>query len=162
MIQIFEDKASGTATKKRPQLQALMKAASQRQIDIVLVWKLDRFARSLKDLVTMLSQLQELGVEFISLKDSIDLTTSQGRLLAQLIGAFAEFEASLIRERVKAGLKNAKANGVKLGKPQQIDTQLVAKLRADGLSYRQIAKRLGYTSTGIFNAMKRTSHSVKR
>lgn len=96
----FEDLASGTSS-NRPNLQKLLVEARARRIDVIVVWKLDRFARSLKDLVTLLQEFSELGITFFSLKDQIDLGTSAGRLMMHLIGAFAEFEASLIRERVR-------------------------------------------------------------
>lgn len=93
---------------RRPQLDRLMEAAKKRQIDCIVVWKLDRFKRSLKQLVTVLDELSSLGVGFISFQDNLDLTTAQGRLMFHIIGAMVEFERELIRERVKAGLENAK------------------------------------------------------
>jgi DNA invertase Pin-like site-specific DNA recombinase len=92
-----------------------MTEAQQRKFDAVLVWKLNRFARSLKHLVNALAQFDALGVAFISLRDNLDLTTPAGRLVFQIIGAIAEFERSLIRERVRAGLRNARAKGKRLG-----------------------------------------------
>ena len=149
LVKIFEDKASGTATKKRPQLAEMMKLANQRQIDVVAVWKMDRLARSLKDLVTMMSQLQEVGVEFVSLKDSIDLTTANGRLMAQLLGAFAEFEASMIRERVRAGIKNARMKRPHWGRRPTINSEKVLRLRSEGKSLSTIAKTIGCSKAGI-------------
>jgi DNA invertase Pin-like site-specific DNA recombinase len=106
---------SGTKD-RRPQLDNLMSAARKRQIDVVIVWKLDRFGRSLKQLVTALDELSGLGVGFISYQDNLDLTTAQGRLMFHIIGAMAEFERELIRERVKAGLDNARRKGKRLGR----------------------------------------------
>ncbi|HET6513581.1 MAG TPA: recombinase family protein [Thermodesulfovibrionales bacterium] len=106
---------SGTK-ERRPQLDRLMDAARKRQIDVVLVWKLDRFGRSLKQLVTALDELSGLGIGFISFQDNLDLTTPQGRLMFHIIGAMAEFERELIRERVKAGIDNARRKGKKLGR----------------------------------------------
>lgn len=156
LVMVCEDKASGT-NDKRPQLQTLLNAASQRKIDVVLVWKLDRFARSLKDLMSMLTQLKDLGIEFVSLKDSIDLTTAQGRLLAQLLGAFAEFEASLIRERVRAGLRNAVRKGKKLGRKPTVDAEHVKKLRAKGRSLSEIAEAVGCTRSAVSKTLKKMS-----
>lgn len=156
LTMVCEDKASGT-TDKRPQLQALMSAASQRKIDIVLVWKLDRFARSLKDLIKMLGELRELGIEFISLRDSIDLTTAQGRLLAQLLGAFAEFEASLIRERVRAGLRNAIRKGKKLGRKPTVNVARVQSLRSKGQSLSEIARAVGCTRSAVSKTLKKAA-----
>ena len=93
---------------KRPQLDLLMDAAKKRQIDIILVWKLDRFGRSLKQLVIALDELTGLGIGFISYQDNLDLTTAQGRLMFHIIASMAEFERELIKERVKAGLDNAR------------------------------------------------------
>ena len=104
---VYEDKESGT-TIKRPALQQLLTDARARRVDVIVCWKLDRLFRSLGDLVAVLKELEELGVLFISMRDQIDMTTSAGRLMTHLLGAFAEFEASLIRERVRAGLANAK------------------------------------------------------
>lgn len=120
---IYEDKATGT-NDKRPQLQALMNAARAREVDIVLVWKLDRFARSLKNLVTAMMDFQSLNVDFVSFRDNLDLSTPSGRLMVHMLGAFAEFEASLIKERVVAGLREAKRNGTVLGRPSKIDRHL--------------------------------------
>src|SRR5258708_727521 len=95
----------------RPMLKKLMTATDRREIDIVLTWKLDRFARSLGDLISLIQRLSDVGVEFVSFKDNLDLTTSQGRLMLHLIGAFAQFERDMIVSRVKAGLEHARKNG---------------------------------------------------
>lgn len=149
----FEDTASGT-TANRVNLKRLLAAARSRQIDTIIVWKLDRFARSLKDLVLMLQEFQELGVTFLSLKDQIDLGTSSGRLMVHLIGAFAEFEASLIRERVRAGLNNARAKGRKLGRPRKVDAERVTQLRNRGLSFSQIAKQMGLSKSAVHKTLQ--------
>ncbi|MCL5024825.1 MAG: recombinase family protein [Nitrospirae bacterium] len=129
---------------RRPQLDRLMEAARKRQIDLILVWKLDRFGRSLKQLVTALDELSGLGVGFISYQDNLDLTTPQGRLMFHIIGAMAEFERELIRERVKAGLDNAKRKGKRLGRKPlaPVMAEKVHDLRKEGLSYRTIARKL--------------------
>ena len=99
----------------------MLKDARSKRFDVVLCFKMDRLCRSLRDLVITLQDLTELGVEFVAIKDQIDLTTASGRLMTHLLGAFAEFEASLIRERVMSGLANAKAKGKKLGRPRTIN-----------------------------------------
>src|SRR3990172_9110225 len=99
---IYDDSATGTHT-NRPALKTLLKDCRQRQLDVVICWKLDRLARSLKDLVFMLQEFNSLGVEFVCPRDNIDLTTPAGKLMMHIIGAFAEFESSLISERTKAG-----------------------------------------------------------
>lgn len=114
---VFEEKASG-ARFDRPELQRMMEHC--RSGDVLVVWKLDRLSRSLRDLLTILDQLEEKGVGFISLTESIDTTSAAGRMLMQMIGAFAEFERQMIRERTRAGLDRAKTNGTKLGRPRKM------------------------------------------
>ncbi len=149
----FEDLASGTSS-NRSNLQKLLVEARARRIDVIVVWKLDRFARSLKDLVTLLQEFSELGITFFSLKDQIDLGTSAGRLMMHLIGAFAEFEASLIRERVRAGLNNARAKGRQLGRPRKIDPAKLVELRKSGLSFSQIAKQTGLSKSAVHKTLQ--------
>lgn len=122
LVEEFTDRGVSGSKDRRPQLDRLMTAARSRKFDVLLVWKLDRFARSLKHLVTAISEFEALGVQFVSLRDTIDLTTPSGRLMFHVIGAMAEFERSLIQERVRAGLQNAKAKGVRLGRPQATGT----------------------------------------
>lgn len=151
---VFEEKATGT-NDNRPQLKALMNSARAREIDVILVWKLDRFARSLKNLLTMLQDLEALGVTFVSHKDQIDLSTPSGRLMAQMIGAFAEFEAALIKERVVAGLREAKRKGVQLGRPAEINEIEVQRLRREGFSISAIAKTLTCSKAGVHKVLRR-------
>ena len=120
-----------------------MADAHRRKFDAVLVWKIDRFGRSLKHLVNALADLCAYGVAFISFRDNLDLSTPSGRLMFQIIGAMAEFERSLIQERVKAGLRNARAKGKKFGRPRaQVDATRVAELRRDGHSWSQVCRTL--------------------
>src|SRR5713226_7554093 len=121
-----------------------MADAGQRKFDAVLVWKLDRFGRSLRHLVNALAELEALGLTFISLRDNLDLSTPSGRLMFQIIGAMAEFERSLIQERVRAGLRNAKLKGKTLGRPRRIvNGDEMARLREQGASLREIARVVG-------------------
>ena len=144
---------SGTKD-SRPELNRLMADAHQRRFSAVLVWKLDRFGRSLRHLVNALAEFEALGVAFISLKDNLDLSTPAGRLMFQIIGAMAEFERSLIVERVKAGMRNARAKGKHIGRPPR--THLSADVRRSiGEAYRkregslrQLAERFE-TSVGM-------------
>jgi len=139
----YVDRMSGSKD-SRPALNLLMGDASRRKFDAVLVWKLDRFGRSLRHLVNAIAQLEALGVAFISFRDNLDLSTPSGRLMFQIIGAMAEFERALIQERVRAGLKNARAHGKRLGRPRtSVDGAQLAKLRASGASWRQISERMG-------------------
>ncbi len=139
----YTDKMTGSKD-SRPTLNRLMADAHQRKFDAVLVWKLDRFGRSLRHLVNALAELEALGLSFISLRDNLDLSTPSGRLMFQIIGAMAEFERSLIQERVKAGLRNARAKGRRLGRPRVVvDEAKVQAMRDSGESWRTIAKKLG-------------------
>ena len=112
---VYVDRTTG-AKDRRPALDQLMDAARKRQIDMVVVWKLDRFGRSLKHLVTAIDELNSLGIAFVSYQENIDLSTPTGRLMFHMIAAMAEFERELIRERVKAGVANARAKGKKIGR----------------------------------------------
>jgi DNA invertase Pin-like site-specific DNA recombinase len=143
IFETYTDAGFSGSKDSRPALNRLMADACQRRFDAVLVWKLDRFGRSLRHLVNALAELEALGVAFISLKDNLDLSTPSGRLMFQIIGAMAEFERALIRERVKAGLRNARAKGMRLGRPRtDISERQVVALRASGASWRKVAKAL--------------------
>lgn len=148
----YADSASG-AKDSRPELNRLMADVRQRKCDAVLVWKLDRFGRSLRHLVNALADLESLNVSFISLRDNLDLSTPSGRLMFQIIGAMAEFERALIQERVRAGLRNAQAKGKVLGRPQVlVDRAKIGRLRAQGLSWAKIATQLGVGEGTIYRA----------
>jgi DNA invertase Pin-like site-specific DNA recombinase len=139
----YIDRMTGSKD-SRPSLNNLMADAGQRKFDAVLVWKLDRFGRSLRHLVNALAELEALGLTFISLRDNLDLSTPSGRLMFQIIGAMAEFERALIQERVRAGLRNARSKGVRLGRPRVfVSESRIDTLRASGASWRAIAKELG-------------------
>jgi DNA invertase Pin-like site-specific DNA recombinase len=120
-----------------------MTDAHRRKFDALLVWKIDRFGRSLKHLVNALADLCAYGVAFVSFRDNLDLSTTSGRLMFQIIGAMAEFERSLIQERIKAELRNARAKGKKFGRPRaQVDAARVVALRSQGLSWSQVCRTL--------------------
>lgn len=145
IIKIYEDKASG-ANPNRRMLNELMSDCRRRRVDVVLVWKLDRLFRSLKGIVTTLHEWSEVGVEFCSATDQLDMTTAQGRLMLHLVSAFAEFERELIRARCIAGLEAARARGVRLGRPSNLTPTIEAeilRLRAEGVSFRAIERQLG-------------------
>jgi DNA invertase Pin-like site-specific DNA recombinase len=138
-----------------------MADAHQHRFDAVLVWKLDRFGRSLRHLVNALAELEALGIAFVSLRDNLDLSTPSGRLTFQIIGAMAEFERSLIVERVKAGMRNARAKGKRIGRPPRTDLpqetrESIAQAYRQGLgSLRQLAARFR-TSVGMVQRCTRT------
>ena len=110
---------------QRPAFIRLMEDAKKRKVDIILVWRLDRFGRSLKHLIVSLDELRTLGEGFVSYKESLDFTTPTGRLMFHLLAAFSEFEKEVIKERVRAGLAHAKAKGRRLGRRPKIDTRLL-------------------------------------
>jgi len=122
IVEEFTDQGVSGCRESRPALNRLMSDACRRRFDAVLVWKIDRFGRSLKHLVNALAELAALGVAFVSLRDNLDLSTPSGRLMFQIIGAMAEFERALIQERVRAGLRNARAKGRRLGRPRLLWT----------------------------------------
>ncbi len=156
MAREYVDVGVSGSKDSRPELNRLMQAAKQREFDAVLVWKLDRFGRSLRHLVNALAELEALGVTFVSLKDNLDLSTPAGRLMFQIIGAMAEFERSLIVERVRAGLRNARAKGKTLGRPRRrVDRAQVARLRASGQSWNKISKALGISRGTAERAVQR-------
>jgi DNA invertase Pin-like site-specific DNA recombinase len=144
----------------RPELNRLMADAHRRHVDVVCCWKIDRLGRSLKHLVNSLADLDSYGVVFVSLRDSLDLSTPSGRLMFQIIGAMAEFERSLIQERVRAGLANAKRKGQMLGRPKRaVDREQILQLREQGHSLQQIATNLG-VGYGTVRARLLTSHKL--
>jgi DNA invertase Pin-like site-specific DNA recombinase len=144
VVEEYIDRGVSGAKVSRPALNRLMADAQRRKIDTVLVWKLDRFARSLKHLVMAAEHFEELGVSFVSLRENLDPTTPMGKAMFGMIGVMAELERSLIVERVRAGLRNAKAKGKKLGRPRVfVDESKIEQLRASGASWRTIANQLG-------------------
>ncbi len=139
----YTDQGISGSKESRPALNRLMADAIRRRFDAVLVWKIDRFGRSLKHLVNSLAELAALGVDFISLRDNLDLSTPSGRLMFQIIGAMAEFERALIQERVRAGIRNARAKGTRVGRPRVfVDVTRIAALRAQGFSWSRIVSEM--------------------
>jgi DNA invertase Pin-like site-specific DNA recombinase len=135
---------SGTK-EKRPELDLMMLEASKGRFDVVAVWRFDRFARSTSHLLKALETFKKLGIEFVSLREQIDTSTPTGKMIFTVLGAVAELERSLIIERVRSGLRNARAKGKTLGKPKRddVDVDKIKKLRAGGMSWRGISQRVG-------------------
>lgn len=145
----YIDHMSGSE-EQRPGFQTMMADARQRRIDTVLVWKFDRFARSTKALIMALEEFKMLGVDFISFSEQIDTSTPMGMAMFTVIGAIAEFERSLIKERVSAGLKLARERGVKLGRPRAgFDFNKALLLKSEGWSWAELAKSLNVSSSTI-------------
>jgi len=144
-------KEVGSGASERQLREKLLEAARRREIDVVLVWRLDRWGRSVADLLATLQELQHLGVGFVSLTEALDLTTPAGRAMAALLAVFAEFEREILRARVRAGLAQARQNGKKLGRPITAErhTDQVRKLYRAGISKAEIARRLGIGRTSV-------------
>ena len=144
-------KEVGSGATQRQLREKLLEAARRREIDVVLVWRLDRWGRSVTDLLATLQELEHLGVGFVSLTEALDLTTPAGRAMAALLSVFAEFEREILGERVRAGLANARQNGKQLGRPATaaIHADKVRKLRRSGLSKSEIARRLNIGRTSV-------------
>lgn len=144
-----EDVGSGAS--ERPQRERLLDAGRRREIDAILVWRLDRWGRSLPDLMRTLHELGMLGVGFVSLTEAFDLTTPTGRAMAGLLGVFAEFEREILRERVKAGLAQARKRGQRLGRPLSAALlgPKVRQLAAQKVSQAEIARRLSIGRTSV-------------
>jgi len=149
IVALVEDVGSGVH--ERLQREELMRAARRREIDAIVVWRLDRWGRSLADLVSTLQELHELGVGFISLSEALDFTTPTGRAMGGMLAVFAEFERGILRERVKAGIADARRRGTRHGQPPTVAHQAdeVRQLSARGLSKSAIARRLGIGRTSV-------------
>src|SRR5918994_3497584 len=152
----FVDRASGI-TEQRPQYQRLLEAARKRELDVVLVWRYDRFARSTRALVNALGEFRARGVAFISYQENVDTTTPQGELVFGMMANLAQFESALIGERVRAGMARAKAQGRRTGRPPipEATRRKIAALRARGVSVRRVAKELGIAYGTAWNYVNR-------
>jgi putative DNA-invertase from lambdoid prophage Rac len=144
-------KEVGSGAAQRLLREKLLDAARRREIDVVLVWRLDRWGRSVADLLATLQELDHLGVGFVSLTEALDLTTPAGRAMAALLAVFAGFEREILRERVRAGLAHAQQNGQRLGRPVTAGLQAdrVRKLHRAGISKAEIARRLQIGRTSV-------------
>ena len=149
----FVDRGVSGAKDSRPALDALVRNAKRRRFDTLVVWRLDRLGRNLRHLILLLEDLQALGVAFVSLSEGIDATTPAGKLQLHILGAIAEFERARIAERVKAGLRRARAQGRQLGRPRRVvPNELLEPLR--GLSVRQAASKLGVSAATAHRWLK--------
>src|SRR5450432_2381098 len=144
-------KEVGSGAAEREMRQKLLDAARRREIDIVLVWRLDRWGRSLVDLVVTLKELAALGVGFVSLTEALDLTTPTGRAMAGLLSVFAEFEHEILRERIRAGIAEARSQGKHIGRPVTVGKKAsqIGKLHRAGVSKAEIARRLEIGRTSV-------------
>ena len=156
----YVDEGVSGAVEQRPALDELMRDAKRRRFDVLVCWRLDRLGRSLKHLITLLDDLQALGVAFVSLAEGIDATTPAGKLQMHILGAISEFERARIAERVRAGLARVRREGRRLGRPPaQISRDAVASVR--GLSVREAARRLGVSRSTAHRCLSVKTASQK-
>lgn len=157
----FVDHGVSGTKESRPRLDEMMGLARKRKIDVVLVWRFDRFARSVRHLVVALEELRSLKVDFISYQENVDTSTPLGQAIFAIIAAMAELERNVIVERVHAGLSRAKRQGKRLGRPQRaVDEAKIAECRQEGQSLRQIARTLGLSRTKVFNVLRAIETAV--
>ncbi len=152
----YVDTGISGAREKRPELDRMMADAHRRRFDAVVVWKFDRFARSVSHLLRALETFKALGIEFVSLSEQVDTSTPMGKMVFTVLGAVAELERSLIAERVRAGLRNARAKGKRLGRPRKaVDRTRIASLRRVGRSWAAIGQELGVGEGTVRRAVHR-------
>lgn len=151
--QEIEETSSGT--KKRQKQEEIIQAAQRREIDVIVVWKLDRWGRSLVDLINGLQDLNALGVGFVSITEALDFTTPSGKAMAGMLAVFAEFERDMLRERVKAGIAHARAKGKPHGRPKTaaLKKEQVKELHEEGYNKSRIARELGISRTSVRRAL---------
>jgi DNA invertase Pin-like site-specific DNA recombinase len=154
----YVDAGVSGAKERRPQLDRLMTDCRRRRVDAVIVYRYDRFARSLRQLVNALEEFRSLGINFISLHEGVDTSTPNGRLVFGIFASIAEFERELIRGRVKSGIAAARARGKRLGRPRvNVDAARIGTLRASGLSWPRIAAEVGASVGTVYEAWRRLS-----
>ena len=161
----YVDEGVSGAKDSRPELNRLMADAHKRRFDIVCVWRFDRFARSVSHLLRALETFKALGIDFVSFSEQMDTSTPAGKMVFTVLGAVAELERSLIAERVRAGLRNARSKGKKLGRPRVgVDAARIASLRASGASWQTITRQLGISAgtakRAFYNLSKNPSRST--
>jgi DNA invertase Pin-like site-specific DNA recombinase len=159
---VYRDKGQSGAKDNRPALKEMLKAIRQRRVDVIVVWALDRLARSLKHLLTIAEECKALGVDIVCLKQNIDTTLPAGRLTFQVLGAVAEFEREMLRERVKAGMAQARRSGKQIGRPalrhfSAKDIEQLQSRRAKGASIRKLAKDFATTQWMISKLTSETA-----
>jgi len=157
----FVDEGICGARERRPELDRLWADCRKRKVDAVVVYRYDRFARSLRQLVNALEEFRALGIDFVSLHEGVDTSTPNGRLVFGIFASIAEFERELIRSRVRSGLAAAKARGKRLGRPRTgVDAAQVARLRASGASWREISEQMGIGVGTACRAFQQRSKNV--
>jgi DNA invertase Pin-like site-specific DNA recombinase len=154
IVEEFIDSGVSGSKESRPALNRLLADAKRRKFGAVLVYRYDRFARSLRQLVNALAEFDALGIHFVSLHEGVDTSTPNGRLVFGIFASIAEFERELIRGRVRSGLAAARARGKKLGRPRIfVDAARIARLRSQGRTVREIADELGYSRSLVHKTL---------
>jgi DNA invertase Pin-like site-specific DNA recombinase len=154
----YVDEGVSGAKDSRPELNRLMEDAHKRKFDAVVVWKFDRFARSVSHLLRALETFKAQGIEFISYSEQMDTSTPTGKMIFTVLGAVAELERSLIAERVRAGVRNARAKGKRLGRPKvAVDATKVRELRQAGQSFEEIGQALGVSAASVWRSTQATA-----
>ncbi len=155
IFKVYKDNGVSGTKELRPALSELMNDAKKRKFDVVLVWRFDRFARSTKHLVNALYEFRSLAIDFISYQENIDTSSPLGEAIFTIISAMAKLERDIIAERVKGGLRKAKANGKRLGRPKsEVDTDKIVEYRKQNKSIRQIARELNLTNNLVFRTLQ--------
>jgi DNA invertase Pin-like site-specific DNA recombinase len=151
----YSDKGVSGTKHHRPALDELMADARKRKFDAVLCWRFDRFARSTKHLITALEEFRHLGIDFISYQENIDTSSPLGKAIFTIVSAIAELERNIIVERVKAGIRRAKEKGKRLGRPKKLnlDVENLRTMRAQGLSFRKIAKKVNACPATVYKTL---------
>ena len=162
LVEEIVDHGFSGGTDRRPGLSRLMAAVRSREVDAVIVVKLDRLFRSLKHLVHTLDDFQTLGVTFVAVKDNVDYSTPSGRFFVQILGSLAEFEKSLLRERTMMGLAHARSVGKTLGRPRITNDDAIIELARRGLSYRAIQNQLKVSAGAVWRALKSAPKSPSK
>jgi DNA invertase Pin-like site-specific DNA recombinase len=154
IVHEYSDKLSGTKS-KRPGLDALLSDAQRHRFDVVMVWAFDRMARSVRHFLEVLDELNHLGIEFVSFRESIDTSGPLGRAMVVIVGAIAELERNLIVERVKAGMRRAKLDGRQIGRSRlDMNREQIVHDRRSGMSLTQVAKKHGISRASVCRVMK--------
>ncbi len=156
IFKVYKDNGVSGTKELRPALNSLMDDAKKRKFDVVLVWRFDRFARSTKHLITALHEFRNLGIDFISYQENIDTSSPLGEAIFTIISAMAKLERDIIAERVKGGLRKAKANGKRLGRPKsEVDTDKIVEYRKQNKSIRQIASEMNLSNNLVFRTLQK-------
>jgi DNA invertase Pin-like site-specific DNA recombinase len=158
---IYVDNGVSGKKDSRPQLNRMMQDAHERRFSVVVVWRFDRFARSVSHLLRALETFNALGIQFVSLSEQVDTSTPTGKMVFTVLGAVAELERNLIVERVRAGLRHAVSKGKRLGRPKKyVDAAQVVSLRASGHSWRTIARKMGVSVGTVYAAHERQQDTL--